>query len=77
VAHVFAIFKIGQVRKMRFRIRRLVKIVNFKTNLAQFSGKGFGCQHAGVYARTVAVALNVTDSGVRTDDVLCLRVETG
>ena len=61
---------------MRFRIRRFLKIVNFKTNLAQVSGKGFGCQHAGVYARTVAVALNVTDSEERTDDMLCLRVET-
>ena len=53
---------------MRFLKRRFVKIVHFKTNLAQFSGKGFGCQHAGVYSRTVAVVLNVTDSEVRVID---------
>jgi hypothetical protein len=61
---------------MRFRIRRFVKIVNFKTNLAQFSGKGFGCQHAGVYSRTVTVALNVTDCEERTAVVLWFGVET-
>ena len=61
---------------MRFLKRRFVKIDNFKTNLAQFSGKGFGCQHAGVYSRTVAIELNVTDSEGRTTDLLWLRVET-
>ena len=44
---------------------------------AQFSGKGFGCQHAGVYSRTVAIELNVTDSEGRKTDLLWLRVEMG
>jgi hypothetical protein len=73
--HVFAVFKMGQVRKMRFRDLRFVKMDSFKTNLSQFVSAGCD-QHAGVYLRTVTVEWNVTDSGGRTTDVLWLGVDT-
>ena len=70
-------FKIGHVRKISFRDARLMTIDNFSTYRDQFADSDVFCsQHAGVYSRTVAVGLNVTDGEVCMAKLLCLRDET-